>query len=431
MKAFNLSTLVLLLPILISAQSRPKSQVYTSDIDHFWLAYDSVKTTSDTLVQRRYIQNMYIDKGSEGLHAFMKARDYDAKLFVNLINQYPRYWTSIRKNTLQPKLQSKAIEASINQFRLLYPEMRPAIMYFTIGGMRSGGTVEDHMVLVGAEIATADEKTDASELNNWLKNVFQGQRGSNLVSLNVHEYVHTQQKNNGYSLLTQSTREGAADFISELVTGVINYNDYMVYGRNHEARLKESFKIDMFSTEMSNWLYNGTKVEQADLGYFMGYVICKSYYKNQVNKKKAVKDIIELNYTDTAQVNKFVRSSAYYVEPLDTAALLKKFDAQLPYIIRLSTDIQGKTDVDTGLTELTFYFSQPMGNGKSISLGKGGIDHMPISEIIGFTQDQRSYKVKLSLKPDKDYEFVITGKGFKSQAGYPLKEYSVKFKTRH
>ncbi|WP_432708289.1 DUF2268 domain-containing putative Zn-dependent protease [Pedobacter sp.] len=416
-------------PLITKAQNVQTSQVSTSDIDHFWIAYDSAKTTSDTLIQRQYIQKLYIDKGSVGLQAFMKARDYDAKLWVELINKYPKFWTSIRKNTLQAKMQAKAIEASINQFRKLYPEMRAAKMYFTIGGLRSGGTTKDDMVLVGAEIATADQATDATELSDWLKNIFENQKEANLVSINVHEYVHTQQKLNGHTLLAQSIREGSADFISELVTGKIDSSAYTVYGRQHEAQLKELFKIDMFSTETSNWLYNGSNAAYADLGYFMGYTICKSYYKNQPNKRKAVKDIIELNYQDSLQVLDFLTTSKYYAEPLNPAELLKKFEALRPYVVNLSPDINLKTDVATTLTELTFNFSQPMEAGKSISFGEGGKEHFPLTKITGFSEDRKTFKVNLSLAPNKDYNFVITGKGFKSQAGYPLKEYTVHFKT--
>ncbi|MBB2149283.1 hypothetical protein [Pedobacter gandavensis] len=338
--------------------------------------------------KRSIIQELYVDKGSVGLKAFMEARDYDAALWVELINKYPKFWTSIRKNNLQAKKQAKAIEVSLNRFRKLYPEMRPAKIYFTVGGLRSGGTITDDMVLVGAEIATADQATDATELSDWLRNVFKNQHSTNLIGLNVDEYVHTQQKSNGSTFLAKSIGEGSADFISELVTGKINRSAYTVYGRQHEAQLKESFKIDMFSTEMSNWLYNGSSVTHADLGYFMGYAICKSYYNNQSNKKKAVKDIIELNYQDAAQVEKFLTASKYYAELLNPTELLKKFEELQPFV-KLSLDINLKTEVDTTLTELTLNFSQPMGPGKSISFGEGGKAHFPITGVIGFLRIEK------------------------------------------
>ncbi len=37
---------------------------------------------------------------------------------------------------------------------------------------------------------------------------------------------------------------------------------------------------------------------KADLGYFMGYAICKTYYKNAKNKTKALKEIAELDYKE-------------------------------------------------------------------------------------------------------------------------------------
>jgi hypothetical protein len=71
-----------------------------------------------------------------------------------------------------------------------------------------------------------------------------------------------------------------------------------------------------------------------------------------------------------------------------------------------------------------------MGKGVSISFGEGGKEHFPISEVIGFADDRKSIKLKLSLQPGKTYDFVITGRSFKSQTGYPLKEYKGHFETK-
>jgi hypothetical protein len=35
----------------------------------------------------------------------------------------------------------------------------------------------------------------------------------------------------------------------------------------------------------------------------------------------------------------------------------------------------------------------------------------------------------MELKPDKEYEMIITGLSFKSLEGYPLQDYIIKFKT--
>ncbi|TFF33390.1 Ig-like domain-containing protein [Mucilaginibacter psychrotolerans] len=431
MKYIYLIAFTFCFPLLIQAQPKKIKVVYTDDIDRFWKAYDSVATTSDTTKQVEFIQQLYVDKGTPGLKAFMKARDYDAKLWVTLIHKYPKFWKSIRSNTLTIKNQVPAITRSINNFRKLYPEMRPAKMYFTIGGLRSGGTTTNDMVLVGAEIATANENTDASELGDWLMNVFKNQQASNLVALNIHEYVHTQQKaGEGRLLLAQTITEGAADFVAELVTHQKNNNAYMIYGRAHEQELKDKFLIEMFSTATGNWLYNGSRSLHADLGYFMGYVICEAYYKRQADKKEAIKKIIELDYANEQQVTDFLRESGYYTEPIDKDVLLKKFEKLQPLVVSFTPDLNGKDDVSPALTELTINFSEPMGQGYSFNFGESGKEHFPLSGVAGFMEDRKSFKLKLSLKPGQTYDFVITDRSFQSKAGYPLLPYKVHFKVK-
>lgn len=244
----------------------------------------------------------------------MRSRDYNAELWVSLIRTYPRFWNSIRQSTQTVKGKQREIEKSIKRLKKLYPDLREAKMYFTIGGLRSGGTIEKGMVLIGAEIATGNPSTDVSEFQDtWLKDFFKNQQSGYLVPLNIHEYVHTQQHGEPDFLLSQAIGEGACDFITELVLQQPLQNIYIIYGREHEAELKEQFRADMFSSDYSAWLYNGSKAKIiADLGYFMGYAICKAYYNNSSDKKAAIKEIIELNLSDKAAVERFVNKSGYY-----------------------------------------------------------------------------------------------------------------------
>lgn len=231
-------------------------------------------------------------------------------------------------------------------------------------------------------------------------------------------------------LLAQSIKEGAADFIAELVTEKKNNNVYTVYGREHEGDLKERFKLDMFSGDTADWLYNGSNVQHADLGYFMGYAICSAYYRNMADKRKAIKDIVELDYESEPHVLDFLVKSRYYPELLNKQELLAKREALQPYIVSFSPEVNLKQNVPAATTELAFNFSEPMGKGFSINIGEGGKEHFPLTGVIGFSEDQKSFKVKLSLKPGETYDFVITGKSFRSLTGYPLKEYKVHFQTK-
>jgi hypothetical protein len=405
-----------LVTLSLSSKAQKEQNVFTSDIDNFWIAYDSIQTTKDSLKQISFIQNLYIDKGTKGLIAFMEARDYTAKLWVELIRKYPKFWNSIRPNTLTVKSYAPDIEKSIKKLKELYPDLKEAKMYFTVGGLRSGGTTMNDMVLIGSEIATGNASTDVSEFpNKWLEGVFKNQLANNLVALNIHEYVHTQQtQKDPENLLGQAIKEGACDFITELVTGSLLQNNYIGYGREHEAELKEQFKREMFTTAYSNWLYNGSSAKTvADLGYFMGYTICKTYYNNSQDKKKAIKEIIELNYSDSSAVENFLKRSKFYTEPINKTELIQAFEAKKPSVLRLEPFTNGDNSVDAGIKELKIVFSLPMNkNGYSINNGKKGKDYSPISGVVGFSDDGMSFTLKVGMKPGHEYEFIITDHSF-------------------
>ena len=306
-------------------------------------------------------------------------------------------------------------------------------MYFTIGGLRSGGTTMNNMVLIGTEIATGNASTDVSEFpNKWLEGVFKNQQTDNLVALNIHEYVHTQQKGNARNLLGQAITEGSCDFITELVVDRLLQNNYIIYGRDHETELKEQFKLEMFTTAYNNWLYNGSTAKTVgDLGYFMGYTICKSYYKNSSDKKKAIKEIIELNYSDSTAVENFLTRAKYYTEPIDKAALIQSFESKRPSVVRIEPFSNGDTLVNASIKELKIVFSIPMDKkGYSINDGKKGKDFSPVTGVVGFSDDGTSFTIKTDMKPAHEYEFIITDRSFKSKDGYPLRPFTVKFKTK-
>jgi uncharacterized protein YjaZ len=64
----------------------------------------------------------------------------------------------------------------------------------------------------------------------------------------------------------------------------------------------------MNGDKTDNWLYQGDKAKDrpADLGYYVGYKIVESYYKNATDKKQAVKDILGIK-----DVQEFLKTSRY------------------------------------------------------------------------------------------------------------------------
>lgn len=414
---------------------KKENTVVTRDIDNFWTAYDSIRTTTDSLKQIAYIQKLYIDKGTPGLKAFMAAKDYTAASWVASIRKYPRFWNSIRPNTQKVKGLEAEFDPYIKKLKSLYPELRPANIYFTIGALRSGGTTQNGRVLIGAEMATGNAQTDISEFKGnmykFLNTYFITDPIKNIVALNIHEYVHTQESHYGYNLLSQAIYEGTCDFVTQLITGKTMPLPYMEYGAKHEAEIKEKFKTEMYMPWWNKWLYNSAADGKMvpDLGYYMGYAICRSYYNNSPNKKLAVKQMIELNYTDSVAVEDFLNRSKYFNEGLDKQTLLKAYDAKRPYVVKLSPFNNGDTLVDASMKEMRLEFSAPMDRYTAIDYGALGKDHFPITGHLVFAADKRSIAYQVTLKPDTEYELVVND-GFRSLDGYPLKTYRIKFKTR-
>lgn len=307
--------LLLFLFISVISYGQNSNNIYTTDIDNFWNAYDSIKATTDSTKQLKFIQTLYLDKASDGLKDFIKARNHSAKLHLSNILKYPKFWASLRPKTLEIKNHTADFEKLLINFKTQYPKLKEPKIYFTIGVLNSGGTTSPGKILIGSEIACSDETVDASELNKWLQEVFK--LNSSVVSMVAHELGHTQQKvenseDDGKSnLLGFCLVEGACDFIAELIYKPVS-SPYMTYGNLNETQLWIDFQKEMLGQETKNWLYNGNNAPNgvADLGYFIGYKICKSYYDNSKNKKSALKRIIKLS-RDKKSVLRFLEDSKY------------------------------------------------------------------------------------------------------------------------
>lgn len=304
--------------------------IVTSDIDNFWIAYDKITTTKDSAQQYSYINKLFIEKGSPGLKAIMQARQYTDKSYIDAINNYPLFWNSIRENTFKAKGIAKDIETDIQKLKKIYPDLKPAKIYFTVGAFRTGGTTMDGMVLIGSEIAMADKNTVTKEFPKTLGNLkpyFDTNPIDNIPFNNVHEYVHTQQKTTiGDNLLAQSVLEGVAEFVTVKATGKQSTAPAMSYGKANFGKVREKFATQMFDSFTGFWLYSNDENEfnVRDLGYYVGYAICEKYYEKATHKKQAIKEMIELDYNNEIELGKFVDKSGYFTKP--TSKLKKQFE---------------------------------------------------------------------------------------------------------
>lgn len=283
-----------------------KKNVLTLDIDHFWEAFDQLKKCKTKADSVAVFQTTYLDRATNGLLDFIKARDYTAEKFVASVSKFPKFYNSVRKNTYEVKNAEPLIEEIFTQFKALYPNFKPFKVCFAIGLVNTGGTVSDQFVLIGTEVSTSTKEVDLSEFNNSAFGKVLANE-TNIVqqikNIVAHECVHTQQNTpidaNAVScgLLYKVMQEGFCDFIGELVVGSQINKVAKTYGDAHEKELWTELKNELCNQSNKNWLYNyfSTKDRPADLGYYMGYKIAESYYQNATDKKQAVIDIIEMS----------------------------------------------------------------------------------------------------------------------------------------
>lgn len=423
-----------LLSLSVSYGQKLKTEIISSDIDHFWEAYDAIVATPDSVRQYELLQKLYFDSGTEGLEAIRQRRRYTAKEYIDAIKKYPDFWKTIRKNTLSVKKVSPEIQKNIARLKKAYPELQPAPIYFTVGVFRTNGTISNGKVLIGSEMALSDRNVNTDALPKYLHSYYKDLNPIDDIGLLcTHEYVHTQQKEMVDNLLYYCLYEGVAEFISTKVTGKPSYTPAIAFGKKNEDRVKALFVRDMQHIETTyNWLWgtNQNELKERDLGYYIGYAICEKYYDQATDKKQAIKTLIELDYSNPEQVDALVNSTGFFSGTL--AQLKADYERIRPTVIdmKLSEAVGENGLVPSGPLTVTLTFSEEMDKKfRGFDFGPLGESHvLRISKVIGFSDDGRSFRFETELQPGNHYQSTATV-NFRNKDGIRLKPFLIDLKT--
>jgi hypothetical protein len=303
-------------PGIPSFTSNPEqAKIITSDIDHFWWAYNEATPVNDLKVYR----DDYLEIGSVGLKEFADLKIGNVNNLVLKIWKHAKYYASVRSSTRAIHSQESLIRQSFRRLKEIYPEASFPNVYFLIGSMNSGGITTDKGIIIGAELFSKTPTSPLDELNPWEKSVVEPVEKIPLVV--AHELAHFQQHfaKTPETVLERSVAEGGADFVSEMIAGGQINELQREYGEQHERIVWNEFREAMHKKDLSQWLYNGNAVaakgepieRPADLGYFVGYKICQAYYERAADKKRAVREMLAIQDFD-----KFLKESGYGVTVL-------------------------------------------------------------------------------------------------------------------
>jgi len=285
-----------------------KAQLVTIDIHNFWDAYDRVQ--KDTAHAKELYSKYYFEKASRGLQDYYNFRIFSVEAFVANQKQKPAFYRAIRQNTLRVDEFKDQMKRSFIKLKEIYDGAIFPNVYFVIGRWTSAGTVSADGLLIGTDMMSKSDIVPLDELSLWEKNNFKSIE--NLPYIVAHELIHSQQNSmkSDTTTLAASIREGMCDFIGELISGKSSNPRLLEFAKGKEKQIWKDFEKDIYLRRAGNWIANAmqeTADHPADLGYWIGYQVCRSYYGEMPDKKQAVYDMLHIkDYKDFLGKSRYV-----------------------------------------------------------------------------------------------------------------------------
>ena len=263
--------------------------IETGDVDRFYEIYDA----ADGQPSAETLQEDYLEKGSDGLLSLARLRQVTGERIASAIQERRELYEDAREcaRTL-PRVRSR-LKAALRKLNELYPDARNPAVTIAVGrGKPVGIGYPDTGVQIGLEALCY-----AAFLNPDVEDRF--------VYVIAHEYIHVVQSpelvestEENPTVLDISLVEGAAEFVGELISGDVAYGGLRGNVEGRETEIERAFLADKDKTDLSDWVYNSTPDQPGDLGYWVGYRIVKAYYQNSGDKRRALREILEMTDPD-------------------------------------------------------------------------------------------------------------------------------------
>ena len=292
---------------LKTSENPADSELITSDIDHFYDAFDLAR--KDTTNAEQIFKEYYFKKGSKGLKDFYKTKIQSREKFSEFVLAFEDYYQSIRNDITNLKDLENQIKLNFQEFEKLYHDAKFPDVYFLVGKYQSNGTISKNGLLIGTEILA---RTPHSDTASWNDDILRISMKRKHIPVTVsHELVHFNQDKmkDGNTLLWKSIREGSAEFIGELISGETdaNYQDF----KGKELEIWKDFKKDKSKSIWKSWQQESDS-RPKNAGYWAGYMICKAYYEKIGDKEKAVRDILSIqeypDFLEKSDVEKYLQN---------------------------------------------------------------------------------------------------------------------------
>ena len=284
--AFSLGAIFGFSSASFAAHLQDSPVIHIEDVAAFYKLYDATNghPTADQL------QHDYLDPGSDGLHNLAKVRNVTGAKIADNIAKHPEIYSDARQcMAVLPRVRQR-VQVALQKLGHLYPEARFPPVTIAVGRGKPVG--------VGSPVTGLQIGLEALCAVKWMDPNVEDR----FVRVIAHEYIHVQQAaalsdDEHPTLLERSLLEGAAELGAELLTGQpaeVTSPQMRSATQGHEKEIESAFLTDADNTDFAKWLDNSSYDKQGDLGYWVGYRIVKSYYQHAAEKRRALREIIEM-----------------------------------------------------------------------------------------------------------------------------------------
>ncbi|NJS13435.1 MAG: DUF2268 domain-containing protein [Sphingopyxis sp.] len=272
--------------LVLAAPTAAQGPIINSvDVERFFAAYDRHGGSLDA----ETLQREYFDPATPGLSEFARLRRVSAESVARKLKADPALYVNARGcAAVIPRVRTR-LEKALSELRRSYTDAKMAPLHIVVGHGRPVAVGNPTGAYIGLEALCAWTVPNPDVEDRF-------------VHVIAHEYVHVQQPRAAQSeeqasVLLAALMEGGAEFVAELISGSVAYEHFAAATKGKELAIESQFLHDIDAPAMgSKWVFNGfgTPEEPGDLGYWVGYRICKAYYLKAKDKRQALRDIIEL-----------------------------------------------------------------------------------------------------------------------------------------
>jgi hypothetical protein len=269
------------------------------------------------------LQRDYLNGAGAGVRIFTPYRIIDAQRLARAVAARPDTYRYAIKECLAklPALRSD-LRAIYLAYAGLLPERPLPAIEVVFGALNSGGTANRETQVIGLEV-TCPPGTTFEQFRTTMRGFF------------AHETVHTWQDDEtpeglADPMLSQSLREGVADYLATLVTGAIPHLERDAWARQREAALWIEFQLDrhailadsdsvhnpLRSARFKRWFANCGSAPDGwpcEAGYWVGMRIAEAYVAQATDKRAAIRELLELH--DPAAI---LKASGYGTSAIGT-----------------------------------------------------------------------------------------------------------------